>query len=145
MKESFEAASQAFVYPDIMKEAGEFERVALTFSIDTSVLLFQAKDGEMTSLDEDMWQKLENTDSNRFESGDWDKVAEYATMAERDWQSIHNSTSGIDAPIIMKFGDRYHLVAGNTRLMVARARGINPKVLLFSIDMPPNSPVDEHE
>jgi hypothetical protein len=33
-------------------------------------------------------------------------------------------------PLILKFGDRYHLVAGNTRLSTAAAMGINPKVFI---------------
>ena len=33
-------------------------------------------------------------------------------------------------PLILKFGDRYHLVAGNTRLCTAAAMGVNPKVII---------------
>jgi len=35
-----------------------------------------------------------------------------------------------DRPLILKFGDRYHLVAGNTRLSTAAALGIIPIVLI---------------
>jgi hypothetical protein len=35
-----------------------------------------------------------------------------------------------DRPLILKFGDRYHLVAGNTRLSTAAALGITPIVLI---------------
>lgn len=138
MNESSESTPQPFTYPDIEKKEGEFERVAQTFAfgIETSVLMFLARDGEMITLDDDLWQRLENTDSNRLEEGDWNQVDEYGNMAERDWHSVDSNLNGMDAPIIMQFGDRYHLVAGNTRLMVARARGISPKVLLFTVDAP---------
>ena len=42
----------------------------------------------------------------------------------------------LDAPIVMKIGDLYHLVAGNTRRMVAKAAGVTPRVLLFSVEAP---------
>ena len=36
-------------------------------------------------------------------------------------------------PLIIKFGDRYHLVAGNTRLCTAAAIGFRPNVLIADI------------
>jgi hypothetical protein len=36
-------------------------------------------------------------------------------------------------PLIIKFGDRYHLVAGNTRLSTAAALGFRPDVLIADI------------
>jgi hypothetical protein len=36
-------------------------------------------------------------------------------------------------PLILKFGDRYHLVAGNTRLCTAAALGIKPQVIIGEI------------
>jgi hypothetical protein len=36
-------------------------------------------------------------------------------------------------PLILKFGDRYHLVAGNTRLCTAAALGIKPRVIIAEI------------
>ena len=36
-------------------------------------------------------------------------------------------------PMILKFGDRYHLVAGNTRLCTAAALGMTPKVLIAEV------------
>jgi hypothetical protein len=35
--------------------------------------------------------------------------------------------------MILQFDDRYHLVAGNTRLSTAAALGITPKVLIGKI------------
>ncbi len=137
MKESFEEPTPHFKWPDIEAEGGEFERVAKKFEIDESVLMFQARDGELVDLDEDMWSNLENTDSNRFSPGDLETAHRFAAEAGRDSHNLlHRIETGetLDAPIIMQIGDTYHLVAGNTRLMVARAKGIRPKVLLFSVD-----------
>jgi hypothetical protein len=36
-------------------------------------------------------------------------------------------------PMILKYGDRYHLVAGNTRLCTAAALGMKPQVLIAEI------------
>ncbi len=141
MNESFEFQPNQFKYPDIESESGEFERVAQTFGIDSSVLMFQARNGEMTTLDEDLWQKLENTDSNTFEVDDWEQTQRFSESIGRNWQDLKNKMSSgipLDAPIIMKIGERYHLVSGNTRLMVARAAGVTPKILLFEVDTPNN-------
>lgn len=54
MKESFESNSPLFTFPSIAEESGEFARVAETFDIDSSVLMFLAQDGELISLDENM-------------------------------------------------------------------------------------------
>ncbi len=134
--ESFEQIG-AFIKPDILSERGEFTRVAETFSLDEGVLMhLAATDGSLVGLSRDVWDELDNTDSNRFEAGDWDVIAEHAAWYGRDWQSIkHALAKGLsyDAPIIMKFRGKYHLVSGNTRLMVARAMGIVPKVWLFEV------------
>ena len=142
MKESIENSSNYFTYPDIKHELGEFERVSKEFEIDSSVLMFLAHEGEMISLGEDVWSALENTDSNDFEAGDWEAVHECSNpdgVQKRDWEELRNkfdAGKALDAPIIMKFGRRYHLVSGNTRLMISRAKGIVPKVLLFEVDQP---------
>lgn len=140
MTESVEKSSEYFKYPDIEAEIGEFERVADTFGIDSSVLMFLAHEGQMTYLDFELWNKLENTDSNTFDIGDWEWVHEHSNPDgehKRDWESLKDKVERgkvLNAPIIMKYGNKYHLVSGNTRLMVARAKGVVPKVLLFEID-----------
>jgi hypothetical protein len=142
MKESFENRdTEYFKYPNIEKEEGEFDRVAVEFGIETSVLTFQAHNGELVQLTEDILNRLENTDANTFEVGDWDAVHDHSNpdgVHKRDWESLKvkmDKGEVLDAPIIMKFGDRYHLVSGNTRLMVSRAKGVYPKVLIFEVDI----------
>lgn len=140
MNESFESQKSLFQYPDVMSEKGEFERVASAFNLDVSVLLFSAQDAKLVSLNDDVWENLENTDSGDIEVDGWEKVRECSESQPqlRDWELLRDrlqSGQATDAPIVMKFGDRYHLVAGNTRLMAAKALGVRPQILLFEIDV----------
>jgi len=114
MKENYEAGiKEYFKYPDIIKEEGEFNRVAETFGIEASVLMFQAQSGELTELKSDVLDNLENTDANTFEVGDWEAVHNHSNPngeKKRDWEELRDkidSGTVLDAPIIMKFGDRY--------------------------------------
>jgi hypothetical protein len=139
MKGTIAAALVSFVAPDLLHEMGEFERVAEKFGIDSSVLLFQAKQGELVPLDEQVWAKLDNTDSNQFADGDMDAATHNAQEAGRNIADILSKLQAgtpLDAPIIMQYGEMYHLVSGNTRLMAARALGITPTVLLFDVEPP---------
>jgi hypothetical protein len=123
-------------------EMDEFERVVQDLSrnegIDTSVddvvnAFVRAKEVTLT---DDIWSKLENTESNQIKKGEMKKVVDLAKK--------YNKTKPADLrklllsgdyrrPLIVKFGDRYHLVAGNTRLCTAAALGVKPKVLIGQI------------
>lgn len=131
-----------FVPPSIEHEVGEFERVATTFGKSDAEKFIRnfveaLKNESLTPLSDDIWAKLENTDSWDIDQGDWAKVAENADQVNRDWQSIKQAMEAgknLDAPIIAKHGNTYHLVSGNTRLMVAKAGGAQPKVVIVAID-----------
>lgn len=145
MKKSFESdREEYFKYPNIEKEEGEFGRVAKEFGVETSVLMFQARNGELLQLTEDLLERLENTDANSIKVGSWEAVNDHSNpdgVYKRDWEELKRKMElgkVLDAPIIMKIGDRYHLVSGNTRLMVSRAKGIYPKVLLFEVYLQPD-------
>jgi hypothetical protein len=137
MKESIESPKEYFKYPDIEAERGEFERVARTFNADTDTLMFLAEEeGGLISLNASTWEVLENTDSSELQPGDWELVKEHSVNQDvsRDWESLKarlEQGEQTDAPIIMEHEGKYHLVSGNTRLMVARALGITPTVLIF--------------
>jgi len=120
-------------------EMDEIERAAQDLSrdnkIETSVkeILNVFKKAKETKLDDKVWEKLENTESNEIKKGDMDKVIDLAKK--------YNKSSPLklkDAllsgeyrpPLILKFGNRYHLVAGNTRLCTSAALGLNPKVII---------------
>jgi ParB-like chromosome segregation protein Spo0J len=143
MKNSSEVVkSEYFQFPDIEKEDGEFGRVAETFGLEPSLLMREARKGEMIRLTEELLSQLENADANTFQAGDWKAVHNYSNpdgVYKRDWETLKNKIEEgvvLDAPIVMKFCDRYHLVAGNTRLMIARAKGIEPNVLVFEVEIP---------
>lgn len=131
-----------FKKPTLQNEIGELRRAAQHFGIDDSVLMYLAEtEGRLIPLSQEIWSQLDNTDSFNVKSDDHDTAATYASMNGRDYHQIADSiyASGIgaeklDAPIIMKYGDQYHLVAGNTRLMACRAYGVTPNVYLFTVD-----------
>ncbi len=135
MKESFEAKKEHFKFPDIEAEHGEFDRVAKTFGFDSGTLEFLAgEEGRMIDMGDELVLVLENSDVSKVKYGDWDTVGNLAREYGRDWVDIKEKMergTTLDAPIIMKYDDVYHLISGNTRLMVARALGIVPQVLLF--------------
>lgn len=141
MQENLENQS-LFKLPNIESERGEFERVAEKFEIDSSVLMFLARDGKMVQLTEALLSNLENTDARDIEKDNFealDRLLQNENSShQRDWRDIYTKLSNgtpIDTPIVMKYRDTYHLVSGNTRLMVARALDIKPTVLLFEVEI----------
>ena len=121
------------------KEMDEFQRVVQDLSrdegIDISVIdvIRAFRNAEETLLPTEVWGKLENTESNQIKKGEMDKVKELAKRYRKSnpIKLAKKLISGeYDRPLILKFGDRYHLVAGNTRLSTAAALGITPIVLI---------------
>jgi len=135
-----ESLSANFIFPSAQNEYGEIERVGKTFNQGPNNFaenfILRSFGMMLKELPEDIWAKLENTDSADIAKGDWETVAYHAGAEHRDWQSLKQKMEigvPIDAPIIAEIKGRFHLVSGNTRLMVARALGIIPKVLI--VDM----------
>ena len=93
--------------------------------------------GEYQELSEEIWSKLENTDSYKSISfGDVQKVKDYAAGHGRDADALLGAIAekkSIVAPAIFYHDGRYYLVAGNTRLMVARATGKRPMVVIAKL------------
>jgi len=126
----------------IDKELNELKRVVqyLKRDEDIDISLSELKqlfyDSDEVSLDKKVWQKLENTESNQIKKGDFNKVKEIAkqygkTNPKKLKKELESNT--YDRPLIIKFNDRYHLVAGNTRLCTASAIGMTPKVIIAEI------------
>lgn len=87
-------------------------------------------------LKRDIWDRLENTESNTIKKGDFLKVKKIAskynkTNPEKLAQKLKSDT--YNRPLILKFKDRYHLVAGNTRLCTAAALGMTPNVIIAEL------------
>lgn len=92
--------------------------------------------GNEMEITDEIWSKLENTESNEIKKGQFKKVESIAKQYNKTSPSkLKKSLSNGDynPPLILKFGDRYHLVAGNTRLCTAAAMGVKPRVIIGEI------------
>ena len=126
----------------LKSEMDEIERAAQDLNrnenINVSVKdIYDAFDNasEIT-LTNDIWKKLENTESNKIKKGDMKSVMDLAKKYNKQNPKELKSaliSGDYKRPLIIKFGDRYHLVAGNTRLCTAAAIGIKPKVLIAEL------------
>ena len=127
----------------LQDEMDEVERAAQDLSRDgdyeTSVkeILKVLRKSKERILTDDIWKKLENTESNQIEKGEMDKVEDLAKKYHKSSpKKLATAIKNGDyqPPIILKFGNRYHLVAGNTRLCTAAALGINPRVIIGELN-----------
>ena len=123
-----------WVAPDIDEEMAEFELTSDVLNIDLNNLIDAAHDAKLVPLDEfSMWRFLLNTESYQIKKGDLDAVYPIAAKYGRDIESILDvfSQGGtLPAPIVLvRKNLKPYLIGGNTRLMVARAMGVQPKVL----------------
>jgi hypothetical protein len=128
--------------PDIKGEMDEFQRISQDLrrdeKIDVSVEeLVRSFDGlKEQTLTDDVWPNLENTESNEIEKGDIEAVKKIAKMYNKtDPNKLIKAIKSGDyhRPLILKMGERYILIAGNTRLCTAAAMGVNPKVFIGEI------------
>ena len=130
------------IKPDIKGEMDEFQRISQDLrrdeKIDISVEeLVRAFEGlKEQTLTDDVWPKLENTESNEIEKGDMEAVNNIAKMYHKtDPKKLIKAIKSNEyhRPLILKMGDRYILIAGNTRLCTAAAMGVNPMVFIGEI------------
>jgi hypothetical protein len=136
--------NEKHIRPDIEGEMDELQRVSqdlkrdedIDISVDEIINAFE--NSEEQNLSDDIWVNLENTESNEIEKGDWEsvmKVAEtYKKTNPKKLKKVIESGE-YHRPLIIKLGDRYILVAGNTRLCTAAAMGVNPKVFIAEFDV----------
>lgn len=123
-------------------EMDEFQRVSQDLSRDENVdisvdeIVSAFKESEEQILDDNIWGKLENTESNNIKKGDYESVKQIAKKYNKTnpkilAKSIRNDD--YDRPLIINLGNRYILVAGNTRLSTAAALGVKPKVFIAKV------------
>jgi hypothetical protein len=79
-----------------------------------------------------MWSRLENTDS--YDINSEEEAIKLAQYYGKDYQSILSAEKTPPALILQYSPNKYYLIGGNTRLMFARAKGINPQVILGTIE-----------
>jgi hypothetical protein len=127
------------VRPDIENEMDELQRVVQDLSRDEDInlsveqLVKSFNESNEETLTKDIWGKLENTESNEIEKDDWDSVMEIARKYRKtNPKKLKRVIESGDykRPLILNLGDRYILVAGNTRLCTAAAMGVEPKVFI---------------
>lgn len=93
-------------------------------------------DASEVTLPTKVLEKLENTEANKVKKGEMKKVIAIAKKYNKENPLVLKKaleSGDYKRPLILKFGDRYHLVAGNTRLCTASAMGMKPKVLIGEI------------
>lgn len=122
----------------VAREESEIERTADVFNIPLEDLKYAFTAGSMIILSDDIWSKLENSDS--YEVTSLDDAVKLAKQYGKDWKSVLTAIKNgtiMDPPMVLNYDKtRYYLVGGNTRLMFYKALGIEPKVLLATIDLP---------
>jgi hypothetical protein len=123
-------------------EMDEFERASQDLSRDEGInvsvnqILDAFENANEVQIPSNVWSKLENTESNQIKKGEIDKVIQLAKQYNKQHpKELKRALLSGDyrRPLILKFGGRYHLVAGNTRLCTAAALGIRPQVLIAEI------------
>lgn len=126
----------------LKSEMDEIERVVQHLNrsenINVSVEdVYQALDNAVeVKIPDDVWNKLENTECNQIQKGDMKKVMALAKKYNKqDPRELKKALKSGDykRPLILKFGERFHLIAGNTRLCTAAAMGVKPQVLIGEI------------
>lgn len=126
----------------LKSEMDEIERVVQYLNreenIDVSVEdVYKAfDDASEITLPTKVLNTLENTECNTIKKGEMKKVIALAKKYNK--QNPLELKKALESgnykrPLILKFGNRFHLVAGNTRLCTAMAAGIKPKVLIGEI------------
>jgi cytidyltransferase-like protein len=122
----------------VAKEESEIERTADVFNIPLEDLKYAFTVGGMVLLSDDIWSKLENTDSYDVKS--LKDAIRLAKKYGKNWEptlAAIRAGETLDPPLILNYDKtHYYLTGGNTRLMFYKALGIAPKVLLATIDMP---------
>ena len=118
--------------PIIKAENEEIERTAGELGLPYDVVYNSFVNGDEVTLTDEMWSRLENTDS--YDINSEEEAIELARHYGKDIQSILAAEKTPPALILQYSPNKYYLVGGNTRLMVARAKGINPQVILGTIE-----------
>ena len=122
----------------VAREESEIERTAEQFNIPLEDLKYAFTAGNMVVLSDDIWSKLENSDS--YDVTSLDDAIKLAKQYGKNWKptltAIKDGTV-MDPPMVLNYDKtHYYLVGGNTRLMFYKALGVTPKVLMAIIDLP---------
>jgi len=122
----------------VASEETEIERTAQEFNIPIPDVRYAFQAGNMAVLSDDVWSKLENSDSYSVNS--LEDAVRLAKEYGKNWKptldAIRNDDAVVSPPMVLNYDkDKYYLVAGNTRLMFYKALGKIPKVLMGVLDL----------
>ncbi len=130
-------------YLDLKGEIEEIERVSQDLSRNKGIeipvkdIVEAFKKSKEEVLTDDVWTKLENTESNQIKKGEWDlviKVANAYNKSNPEKLKAKFESGEYKRPMILNLNGVYTLVAGNTMLCTAAAMGIKPLVFIAKID-----------
>jgi cytidyltransferase-like protein len=121
----------------VANEETEIERTAEHFNIPIPDVRYAFTAGNMVVLSDNIWSKLENSDS--YEVNSLEDAIKLATEYGKDYKSTLDAIKAdktINPPMVLNYDkDKYYLVGGNTRLMFYKALGKIPKVLMGVLDL----------
>jgi hypothetical protein len=121
----------------VISELGEIDRTAQVFNVQPDDIQYAFEDGSEVVLSDDVWSKLENSDS--YEIQNLEQAIKLANKYKKDWRSIVRAIQDekqLPLPLILRYdADKYYLVGGNTRLMIYKALGVQPVVLMGNLDL----------
>jgi len=121
------------IYNIVQKEMDEIDRTSRDLSIPKEVITDSFLRGKMVTLNDDIWSRLENTDSYDVDSEE-DFIA-LAKQYGKNYKSIMQADlSKLPPALVLEYKPkRYYLVGGNTRLMYYRVKNKRPEVLIGKI------------
>lgn len=140
-----------WVRPDLKKEKGEIERVIRKFLgkeiIEENIEAVEKvlETAPIVELSDADWAMLENTESfHEIGPGQLAEVERVVDMYnqdlapenKRDFKKLlvgFQPGNRMQTPTILKYQGKLHLISGNTRLMIARALNVRPKVIIGEI------------
>jgi len=121
----------------VLSEMGEIDRTAQEFNIPIKDLQYAFEAGKEVILGDDIWSKLENTDS--YEIKNLEQAIKLADKYKKDWKSIITAIKEeqqLPLPLVLNWADgKYYLVTGNTRLMIYKALNLQPVVLVANLNL----------
>jgi hypothetical protein len=121
----------------VVSELDEIDRTAQEFNVPINDLQYAFETGRENILTDDIWSKLENSDSYQIKN--LEQAIKLADKYKKDWRSIVKAIQNekqLPLPLVLNYAkDKYYLVGGNTRLMFYKALGVQPIVLLGTIDL----------
>lgn len=132
-------AMPKWVKTSFSDELDEFKRVSKAKGMDLSLLRQKYQTSTTVKLTEQIWRILDNTES--FKPMSETQMRTLMRTYKRDVDAVlsefHKGT--VRCPIVMRTGvpgkHDYHLVAGNTRLCIARFVKLQPTIQLMTIPM----------